>query len=592
MTAANDTPRAIRIVGGAGTGKTETLVCRAAGLVSSGVAPADVRAFCATPSAARAFAVRLREKLGEAGGEARVVTPRAFALEVLGDVAAVRFTGREPRPLADFEEKFLLEDMKVSGLRPKRLREMLKFFHRSWTELADDDESWLLPGEEAETHALLKANLAFTRSIVEPEAANLAVRFLRANTEARAAHGAKHVVADDWQCLSRASQLLCELAAAESIAVTGDADACVETFDSYPYAAGLDEFAERHPQAETIELTTCYRSSSAEELAADDPADEFAKVADMVAAELAAGTEPGRMAVSVPNGVWAKNVVAALKARKVAAEALPDALPIRGDIRDNARCQAARLMTALALVADPDDALAWRCWCGYGDYLANSAAFADLRSYAENAGLGLVQALEAMVCDSRAAAGVIGAERVVEAYRAGRELIERTHGLAGRELLDELARATGADAVPPAVAALCEGGETAQEMARLAREQLLFPALRDEAAVAVVPYDRMTGLSPEVLAVAGFVNGFIPCRDYFDAAVTPLDKQKKMRAVDASRVYALAGKAGRRLVLSHFAETDLETAGALDLKIDRIKLKNGIRTCSISPSDFLATLMA
>ena len=76
--------------------------------------------------------------------EVTVTTPRALALDVLSDAEAMRWSGREPRLLTAYEELFLLEDMKACGLRPKRLREMLKFFYRSWTELADDDPNWLV----------------------------------------------------------------------------------------------------------------------------------------------------------------------------------------------------------------------------------------------------------------------------------------------------------------------------------------------------------------------------------------------------------------------------------------------------------------
>lgn len=636
MTAETSTIEAVRIVGGVGTGKTERLVERVAALVADGADPSDVAAFCATPAAARAFAERLRARMGDAAADVHVATPRALALDVLADDEAVAFTGREPRLLADFEEKFLLEDMKVCGLRPRRLREMLKFFHRSWTELADDDPSWLLPGEETDVHALLKANLAFLRAVVEPEAANLAVNYLRAHDEARAAHSWKHVVADDYLRLSLASQTLVEMVAGGSIAVAGDPNGCVETYDSYPYAAGLDAFAERHPDAEETTLTACKRSrataqavsrlladpcmepadfaadpaaeeGSVEELACESPAQEFERMAALAADEAAAGTPASSIVVAVPNGTWAKNAVAALKARGLRAEALSGSQPIRGDVRDNARCVAARTMTALQLAANPRDAVAWRCWCGYGDYLVNSAAFANLRAYADEAGCGLVEALEAVsggadASGSGSTADVVGAQRVAEAYRSGRALIERVEGLAGDELLKEIARAvTGDDdaGVPPVLAQLCraqpggadEDAPSAAALVERARARLFSPNLSQEDAVAVVPYDLMAGFSPDVLMVTGFVNGFIPCRDYFDATVTPLDKQKKMHAVDARRVHALVGKAGRRLVLSHFSVVDLETSGVLKLKISRIRLRDGVRVCSIDPSEFLDVVM-
>ena len=602
---------AVRIVGGVGTGKTERLVERAADLALAD-GPRSVAAFCATPLAARAFAARLRERLGDAADDVLVTTPRAFALEVLDDNEARASTGRDPRLLTAVEEKFLLEDLKVSGIRPKRLREMLKFFYRSWTELADDDPDWLLPGEEAELHALLKESLGFMRAVIEPEAANLAVNHLRESEAARSAHRFAHVVVDDAHCLSRASQLLAELAASTSIAMAGDADACVRAFDSYPYAAGLDEFAERHPKARLVQLDACLRSKvtaraaenvladpafeghalaasdGAEEgalavLASDDPADEFERAAAHLADAARAGVPASHMAVAVPNDVWARNMVAALEARGLRAEALPARQPLGGDARILERCLPARVLTALNLVADPNDATAWRCWCGFGDHLLNSAAFASLRKQ----GLSLAEALAAV--DSGAAPHAVGMQRVADARREGLELAARADGLSGRSLLDEITRlvSDGAETSAPSVVArlcLADGeADDAASMARRARERLTMPTLSDGDAVAVVPYDLAVGLSPDTLVIAGFVNGFIPCRDYFDTTVTTLDKQEKM--------HALVGKAERVLALSHFASTDLETAGALKLKIDRIRLRDGVRTCSIAPSDFLTAIV-
>lgn len=458
------------------------------------------------------------------------------------------------------------------------------------------------------------------RAVIEPEAANLAVNHLRESEAARSAHRFAHVVVDDAHCLSRASQLLAELAASTSIAMAGDADACVRAFDSYPYAAGLDEFAERHPKARLVQLDACLRSKvtaraaenvladpafeghalaasdGAEEgalavLASDDPADEFERAAAHLADAARAGVPASHMAVAVPNDVWARNMVAALEARGLRAEALPARQPLGGDARILERCLPARVLTALNLVADPNDATAWRCWCGFGDHLLNSAAFASLRKQ----GLSLAEALAAV--DSGAAPHAVGMQRVADARREGLELAARADGLSGRSLLDEITRlvSDGAETSAPSVVArlcLADGeADDAASMARRARERLTMPTLSDGDAVAVVPYDLAVGLSPDTLVIAGFVNGFIPCRDYFDTTVTTLDKQEKMHAADARRIYALVGKAERVLALSHFASTDLETAGALKLKIDRIRLRDGVRTCSIAPSDFLTAIV-
>ena len=624
--------KATRIVGGVGCGKTQELIERVCSLLSNGEKAESVLALCATPQACESFTLRLGTAAKAAGVNADGVTattPRALALEVLSDAEAVRWSGREPRLLTAYEELFLLEDMKVSGLRPKRLREMLKFFYRSWTELADDDPSWLLAGEESNVHKLLKGNLAFTRSIAEPEAGNLAVNYLRGHAGARDAHSFAHVLVDDYQRISKASQLLADLVAAETLTIAGDRAACVQVYDSYPYAAGLDEFMDAHEGAQDIELSACHTckagAAAASKLLADPamqsiafhaaedvaagqtvvlesplPEDEFGAVARFAAEAVAGGTNPADVVVATPNGVWGRNMVKALLAAKVPAQALNDRQPVRGDIRDNKRCVPARVLTALDLVADPENALAWRCWCGYGDWLANSSAMANLRAYADEHDKGLVEALREALGDAMAAnAGetdrVVGAKRVADAHEAGLALIESTAGLEGTALLDKLAELiTGQEGAtaPGIVSTLCLGEQdnSAAAMAERFRSRLLAPRIDAATAVQVVPYDQVAGLSPKVLIISGFVNGFIPCREYFDSSEMPLDKQEKEHAKDARRVYAMAGKASEQLVVSRFTTTSLETAGVMKLHIGRIRLQDGKRMCIIEPSDFTEQL--
>ena len=121
--------KATRIVGGVGCGKTQELIERICSLLSNGEKAESVLALCATPQACESFTQRLGAAAKTADVNAdgvTVTTPRALALEVLSDAEAVRWSGREPRLLTAYEELFLLEDMKTCGLRPKRLREMLK----------------------------------------------------------------------------------------------------------------------------------------------------------------------------------------------------------------------------------------------------------------------------------------------------------------------------------------------------------------------------------------------------------------------------------------------------------------------------------
>ena len=627
------TPTATLIESGVGCGKTAALIARVAALLEDGAAPENMLVLAATPDAARVLGARLTEAAGERGNAIEVTCARDVALGLLASEEGRAFSGRAGRLVTPLELGFIMEDMKTSGLKQRRLREMLKFFYRNWTELAgdaEDDDGWLIPGEEADVHALLKDVLHFTGGILEPEASAMAVRFLLARPDALADVQRSYVLVDDYQMHSRASQHLANLLARDSITVAADPTAVVEVFDSYPYGEGIGEFTQANDGCERIVLNeshTCAAAARAASrlrasldagaapsdtetedasftaLEAADPVAEMAAVADAVQAALEAGTNPSSIYILAFHPAWERRIARALEARDIAAT-----LPIRGrvaagDYRDLDRCAPARLLTALALVADPTDALAWRAWCGFGDYLANSPAFADMRTEGETQGKGLVAMLEevAVAAPEEGFPGT-GIGRVLDAYRAGCALVERSQGLEGNELIGALADAlnlsaeecertmqlaSALTAPEPSVNAPCD----ARAMIARARQRMNAPVFETtEDHVLIGDSAHLTGLTPATLVLCGFVNGFFPIRDYFDATVTTPDKQKLVRATDTRRLYTAAGKATQRLIASWFTSIGLVEAETLKLEIGRVKLRRGERIAVTAPSIYLAEI--
>lgn len=672
------TPTAVLIEGGVGCGKTAALITRVATLLEDGAAPEDMLVLTATPDAARVLAACLIEVVGERGGAVEVTCAREVALGLLASEEGRAFSGRAGRLVTPVELGFIMEDMKTSGLKQRRLREMLKFFYRNWTELAggaDDDDRWLIPGEEADTHALLKDILRFTGGILEPEASAMAVRFLLACPEVLASAQRAHVLVDDYQMHSRASQHLANLLARDSVIVAADPAAVVEVFDSYPYGEGIGEFTQANEGCERIVLNESHACAAAARAAsrlralldagaaplgdagaesdapspsqsassatsgttaaptvpdraataasftaleATDPAAEMASVADAVQTSLEAGADSSSIYVLAFHPAWERRVARALEARGIAT-----ATPVRGhvaagDYRDLDRCAPARLLTALALIADAHDALAWRAWCGFGDYLANSAVFADMRAEADEQGKDLVAMLDevAAAAPEEGFPGT-GIGRVLDAYRAGRTLIEQVQGLEGDELIGaiasalnltgesgehaiQLVRALTAPEPKPAVSAIdtsfgtsapAPAPDDAQTLITRARNRMSAPVFEaTEGCVLIGDSAHLTGRTPTTLVLTGFVNGFFPTRDYFDATVTTPDKQKLVRATDTRRLYTAAGKATQRLIASWFTSTSLVEAETLKLEIARAKLRRGERIAVTTPSIYLAEI--
>ena len=252
-------------------------------------------------------------------------------------------------------------------------------------------------------------------------------------------------------------------------------------------------------------------------LEAADPVAEMAAVADAVQAALEAGTNPSSIYILAFHPAWERCIARALEARGIAA-----ALPIRGrvaagDYRDLDRCAPARLLTALALVADPTDAL-------------------DLSAEERERTVQLASALTAP-------------EPGVNAPSDARAMIAR------------------------------------------ARQRMNAPVFETtEGHVLIGDSAHLTGLTPATLVLCGFVNGFFPIRDYFDATVTTPDKQKLVRATDTRRLYAAAGKATQRLAASWFTSIGLVEAETLKLEIGRVKLRRGERIAVTAPSIYLADI--
>ena len=701
------------ILGKVASGKTEALVRRVAEYLSEQSNSKSVLVLAASPDAAEALKRHLATALNIAADTldkqgVRVSVPRAIALEVLSDPRAQAACGRKPRLLLPFEENILLEDVKASGLRPKRLREMLKFFYRSWTELADDEPSWLVSEEEAQVHGLLKECLAFTGGILPNELSNLVVKWLRTDETAREAASYDLVLVDDYQLLSRASQVLAGLLAREGLIVTGDVQATSEVFEEYPFAAGLLEFAQADG-VQTTQLDACWNSvavhaccenligaaqtheQESRDLAgtngdgkqeacdlagaggngeqearafagANNESDqtpvtsqagrspataveastraayaemvhgessvgyaralsfpmaeaEIAHVAQHIADAIEKGAQPGEFYLAAPNGVWAKSLSRSLEARGISTAQRPNVRVLSGDPRDLGRCKTLRLFTLLALAADPRDMLAWRSWCGFGDWLTDNPGFAALRRYAARQGLASYDALAAVAADGpcREAFGELDAaeqaslERISQAFEAGQAALKQLEGLEGRQLVDKAwgllnceqhaqETTTGHERVPADLLQLLdtENPELAQDAASLVDRLLAalreprFPLIRN--AVRIGDLAASHGSSYRTVVLSGFVNGFIPKHAYFDPVKTPLDRMGLLYGADARRVYQAAGCAREELLVTAFTQMDALQAERLDLKVDRVFMREGKRLARISPSELIGSM--
>lgn len=625
------TPRVL-VRGHRNAGKTRAALAHVAELVAAGADPASVLLVVASPTAA-ADARRALTAAGPALATVPVMTARDYELSLLDAPAARAITGRRPRVLADFEEQFLIEDLRTTSMPGKRIKGMFGFFQRSWTELADDDMgSFILDAQEHVLHSAVKAHLAAYDAMHPCEVSNLAVNYLRAcpmeESEAPA-----HLVIDDYQSLNRASQVLFSMVPAATAWAFADPSRAAEGTDLFPYLAGVEVLAGQEGVAvvdlpdpeptgvagaagvlascgfmeavslgisenrgkeiveETYDVPSLERGlAGVEALEFATPQEEFAGVVQRVAALLERGVSPADVVVAVPNRTWATNVAKALRDHGCAAQTLVRRQPVGGNIRELDACPTARIYTALALLADANDALAWRCWCGFGDYLCRSNVYGFIEKRAADQGVSVPQAIDDLYRSGEATTSA--QEAFLEAYRQGRGMVETLAGLRGVELVAELASGLGLEGVPPVVARardLAGKDARAAEIFSALKDLVLEPALAgDEGGVRVVEFDCLAGIKGRYGFVAGLMNGWFPAHAYFDLAEADFEHRLRMDRDCRSALYGLAGIATEGLAFSGFVLCDLEAAERMKLKGYRVRMTpEGTRLTTVRRSDLL-----
>ncbi len=656
--ARTDTPfatraTAYRITGPAACGKTAALVNRIGQLLQEGAAPEEIGVFVSTADARDAFAHRLQDAYPGASVP-KVRTVLDYQLELLDLPQAKQITGCDARVMLRFEENIFLEDLKTCGVQPKRLSEMLQFLYKSSCDLEKMDTKWFYNNDEENAFTLLKRLQRYYRAYVSPMVAPTTYAVVRDFPEKFSEHGFSHVLVDDYQTLSKASQCLLGLIAKESITVAGDAFTKVTSGEEYPFPAGLAQFETENPGCICETLQTSFASQAVvdvlrtlgtdeaytanlehsegitafspeiaaaedatpgatEILSFGDPKDELNGVARKVNELIAQGFAPEDIAIATPKPIWERNIRAALTAAGISVSR-KHRYQVAGDVRSLDKSFEARVVTLLKLAANPEDPLAIRCWCGFGDYLANSAFFLSMLdsdrhlpletisisvdesrrlAAAEKNNPLMKSATEASAKANTDALYVQQTTRIVEALRQAREMLSQLDGLTGETLLRTAAQLidpahTLSPAFLQAFGQLSEDADAAAVVATL-QQQVINPRFSGQG-VRVGSLTDFMGLSARVVILAGMVNGFIPNQQYFDPTRVERDKRPALLAAEAAKVIAAAGKAQEQLHFTYFTAAPLMETETLRLKAERVRFIDGRRICEIHPSETIRAL--
>jgi DNA helicase II / ATP-dependent DNA helicase PcrA len=390
---------ALRVIAGAGTGKTAVIAERFRGLVAAGAEPTSVLVMTFTERAAREMRDRIEQLIG--ADAPAVGTVHSIALGWLrtdgwrvGVPARFRIVTGAERWILARELMWKLADPALTGdERPDDLvGPALQMLERLKQELVPLRRlaQWADAAEDAEKAGLMRACVRLytayqrecrRRGLLDfDDLLEKSVAMLADNPGLLAAYRRRypHVLVDEYQDLNLAQERLVELIATEPF-VVGDDDQSIYRFRGASRAS-LERFCARFPAARTVTLGRNHRSSkkivaaaatlianNPERLAKDlvsgragprvqvwscpDGESEAAAIAGEAAKLLEAGVAAGGIAVLCRTNAIARPVADALAARAlphvvVGGQGLLD----RPEVRD--------VIALLRILRDPADVIA------------------------------------------------------------------------------------------------------------------------------------------------------------------------------------------------------------------------------------------
>lgn len=526
----------IRVLAGPGTGKTFALMRRVARLLQDGAAANRILVCTFTRTAARDLEVELATLGVDGALVVRAGTLHAFCFGLLGLEEVLEATGRVPRPLLTFEERFLLEDLDGVGFGTiHERRRRLQAFNAAWARLQSETPGWPVDPVDRVFERVLSRWLRFHEAMLIGELVPESLRYLRENPASPQRTLFRHVLVDEYQDLNRAEQVLLDmLAELGHLIVIGDEDQSIYSF-KHAHPDGISSFDSTHPETHDEELDECRRCPHrvvelAGALIANNQmrsprvlvprsentegevlvlqwgsmVEEAHGIAEIIRHRVQEEeVEPGRILVLAPRRQFGYAVRDALNSLGVYAHSF-----FHEQALDESDAQEA--FTLLTLLANPEDRVALRCWCGFGSPSLRHNAWTRLRTYCEKVGdspWGVLERLGSEDLPIPYVAPLVG--RFQELQRRLSEL----EPLRGQALVDAVFPGQDEWTGPVRSLATAIEGDTfnAEELRESLRVSITQPELpTDVDYVRVMSLHKSKGLTADLVAVVGCIEGLVP----------------------------------------------------------------------------------
>lgn len=591
------------VVAGPGTGKTFALMRRLTRLIEVDHADPDRILACTFTRTAAEDITRAVGNLGVAGADQIATqTVHGLCFSILSREDVLAATGRVPRPLLRFEERFLLQDICRAGLGGVReCGKKLRAFSAAWARLQHEQPGWPNDQRDQQFQAMLLAWLRFHRAMLIGELIPEGIKYLRLNAQSPFHTAYDHVLVDEYQDLNRAEQELIELLSNDSLVVIGDEDQSIYSF-KHAHPEGIVQFPANHPNTESAGLDECRRcphrvvamanaliahnvTRSARQLRPfpGNPVgeiinvqwrnmnDEAAGIAAFIKERVDAETViPGNILVLAPRREFGYAVRDALVGLGVSAHSFFSEQLLDGDPKQLNDSQAQQALALLILAGNRDDRVALRCWCGFGHNTLADGAWTRLRTHCEQSGDTPWEGL------TKLASGQVQlphTQHLVTRFNTLIGELGRIENLRGQALVDAVLPAAEEWATPLGELAnyLEDDAFDAAALSDAIRRNISQPDMPTNVDyVRVMSLHKSKGLTADLVVIAGCLDGLMPA---IDDDATP-EEQNRAREEQRRLFYVAVTRTRRTLVLSSI--TGMPTALAFRMRARTNRTVNGI----------------
>jgi DNA helicase II / ATP-dependent DNA helicase PcrA len=421
----------LRVVAGPGTGKTFALMRRVARLLEEGTIPERILLVTFTRVAARDLETEIARLDVEGADLIKKGTLHSFCFSLLSEDNVLNLTGRNPRMLLGYEERFLLEDMGsgVFGSIDDR-KEMLTAFEAAWSREQDQVPGWPLYEFDQEFHNGLLEWLVFHKAMLVGELIPITLRYLRDNPGADVLNQFDHVLIDEYQDLNKAEQSLLDAIGRNStMTVIGDEDQSIYESLRHAHPEGIMNFHITHNGTSDLPLDECRRCPTRIVTMANSLIRHNNRRSGRVLDQRPGNVEGDIYVIQWPNleaevegiaefirdriqsGLFDPGQTLVLTQRRQLGYMLRDALSdsgipahsyfreeiLEGNPRDAERCRVQEAFTLLLLLNDPEDHVALRCWLGFGSNNLRTNSYKRLKDYCTHHDISPREALDRII---------------------------------------------------------------------------------------------------------------------------------------------------------------------------------------------------